>query len=275
VAAHLPAVPEKKCSKCLKVKARTEFHRRNKSKDGLRPECKECRKAYQAANKESIARYNRGYKRANKETIVEYMRLYGKEYREANAGELATKRHLYYQQNKARMRRQHRAYQRANKERVSSQKRAYRAANKERINERRKEYRAANKEVIAGRDRRYREANLEQARERVRDYKKKNPDKVRAYVARRRALKVTASGAYTEAEWLALCEHHGHRCLSCGTQSRPLTADHVIPLSKGGGNTIENIQPLCGPCNSRKGANDTDYRDSKTSNAVQLPVSAF
>ena len=51
MAAQFSTVLEKKrCSKCLKIKARTEFHRRHKSKDGLRPECKECRKAYQAAN---------------------------------------------------------------------------------------------------------------------------------------------------------------------------------------------------------------------------------
>lgn len=123
MAAQFSAVPEKKCSKCLNIKAHTGFHRRNKSKDGLRPECKECRKAHQAANKGSIARYNREYKRANKGAIVEYTKHYGKEYREANAEDLATKRRSYYEQNKEQMRRQHRAYQRANKKRVSRQKR--------------------------------------------------------------------------------------------------------------------------------------------------------
>jgi 5-methylcytosine-specific restriction endonuclease McrA len=56
-----------------------------------------------------------------------------------------------------------------------------------------------------------------------------------------------------------LLAQHGHRCLCCGA-SEALTADHVIPVSKGGSSNIENIQPLCLPCNTRKGARIIDYR---------------
>lgn len=49
----------------------------------------------------------------------------------------------------------------------------------------------------------------------------------------------------------AVFDRDGYRCLSCGGQF-DLCADHVYPESKGGPTTLENLQTLCRPCNSRK-----------------------
>jgi HNH endonuclease len=43
------------------------------------------------------------------------------------------------------------------------------------------------------------------------------------------------------------------RCRQCGS-IEDLQYDHVIPWSRGGANTVNNVQLLCGNCNRRKGA---------------------
>jgi 5-methylcytosine-specific restriction endonuclease McrA len=42
-------------------------------------------------------------------------------------------------------------------------------------------------------------------------------------------------------------------CQYCGTERKSLTVDHVIPRSKGGGASWDNIVTCCAPCNRRKG----------------------
>jgi 5-methylcytosine-specific restriction endonuclease McrA len=87
----------------------------------------------------------------------------------------------------------------------------------------------------------------------------KDPDRFRVYNSTRAARKKQAGGSWTKAEWQALLVQHESRCLSCGSTSN-LCADHVQPLSKGGSNSISNIQPLCRSCNSRKRDKTIDYR---------------
>ncbi len=50
----------------------------------------------------------------------------------------------------------------------------------------------------------------------------------------------------------AVFARDGWTCQYCGSRSN-LTVDHVIPRSKGGGSTWENIVASCAPCNRRKG----------------------
>lgn len=42
-------------------------------------------------------------------------------------------------------------------------------------------------------------------------------------------------------------------CQQCGYQGKYIEYDHIIPRSKGGPNTVENIQLLCRDCNLKKG----------------------
>lgn len=45
----------------------------------------------------------------------------------------------------------------------------------------------------------------------------------------------------------------GFACQYCGAQPRLLTLDHVVPKSRGGRNTWENLVTACPACNHRKG----------------------
>lgn len=45
----------------------------------------------------------------------------------------------------------------------------------------------------------------------------------------------------------------GNKCVYCSAAD-DLTLDHVVPLSRGGSNTAENLVTACRSCNSSKGA---------------------
>lgn len=99
----------------------------------------------------------------------------------------------------------------------------------------------------------------EYIREYSREWAKANAARHVATVQKRRAALQNATGSFTAEEFQSLCERYNNICLRC-KQTKPLTVDHVIPISKGGSNTISNIQPLCKSCNSIKGTKTTDYR---------------
>jgi 5-methylcytosine-specific restriction endonuclease McrA len=55
--------------------------------------------------------------------------------------------------------------------------------------------------------------------------------------------KITRRAVFARDQW---------ECQYCGARAA-LTVDHVIPRSKGGGSTWDNIVASCAPCNRRKG----------------------
>jgi 5-methylcytosine-specific restriction endonuclease McrA len=50
----------------------------------------------------------------------------------------------------------------------------------------------------------------------------------------------------------AVFARDGWTCQYCGSRSS-LTVDHVVPRSKGGASSWDNIVASCAPCNRRKG----------------------
>jgi len=58
-------------------------------------------------------------------------------------------------------------------------------------------------------------------------------------------------------QWESIKKSFGYRCAYCQvefTQDNPATQDHIIPLSRGGHHTADNIVPACRSCNSKKKA---------------------
>lgn len=151
----------------------------------------------------------------------------------------------------------------ANKDKKRERDREYQRANPDKKREYNKRFREKSPEKASATTQRWRENHPEEYKARSRTdgqrWYKNNPEAVKVRSHRRRTHKINSSGNFTAEEWEALCKQYDYLCLCCKEQ-KPLTVDHVIPISKGGTNNIDNIQPLCQSCNCRKKDRSTDYR---------------
>lgn len=78
--------------------------------------------------------------------------------------------------------------------------------------------------------------------------------KKKASKSRRRGQEYGSTSHFTWAEVMRLFVHTFDRCCAYCEQpvEGPPDPDHVVPLSRGGSNSITNILPSCRPCNSDK-----------------------
>ena len=108
---------------------------------------------------------------------------------------------------------------------------------------------AANKEKSSAASRRWQKMHPEA----VKEWNTKNAEKRRSYVRNRRARIRKAEGSHTSEDIIGLFEAQAGRCVYCKEELGPsFHVDHILPLSRGGGNDISNLQICCETCNKRK-----------------------
>lgn len=100
--------------------------------------------------------------------------------------------------------------------------------------------------------------NIDKKKENGRKWRQNNPIKVRLKTLKRIALKKGAEGSHTDTEMIELYEAQDGLCAYCGVRifwniAHDVHQDHVIPLSKGGSDYIQNIALTCQYCNLSKG----------------------
>lgn len=90
-------------------------------------------------------------------------------------------------------------------------------------------------------------------------YRQSHPEKQLQFNQTNRARRRGAPGSLSDVEWIFIVTCFSGHCGKCGSTER-LSIDHIIPVSKGGHHSMDNVQPLCVSCNSGKYIRTIDYR---------------
>ena len=143
-------------------------------------------------------------------------------------------------------------YYQKHRERILARSKAYYLKHCEKIKEKRKTYYVEHKMERIAYTVKWQRNNPQKVRERTKRFYSSDKGRIsdRNEKHKRRIRKGKGSGI-TNQQWNELLRKHNFRCAYCGIKDN-MTIDHVVPLSKGGKHSIENIVPACAKCNSRK-----------------------
>lgn len=120
----------------------------------------------------------------------------------------------------------------------------------------RRKWRQENPEKDKESSAKFRRNNREKRSRQQSVYTKNNPDKVSHLRHRRRdRISQAPSEFIPQKELDVLFSYFDNRCAYC-FDMKPLTLDHIIPVARGGGYTLNNIAPCCKSCNSSKGSKE-------------------
>jgi 5-methylcytosine-specific restriction endonuclease McrA len=147
-----------------------------------------------------------------------------------------------------------------NRERIKFLSKKYRKEHPERVKECKNIWNRLHPEKARISAKKWQKANPQRRKIISNRYNQKHPEAGRRSAKKYRRIKFNAEGSHTQGEWELLKKQYGYICPRCkrqepfmGQYRLYLTEDHIIPISKGGTDNIENIQPLCHSCNAIKG----------------------
>lgn len=160
-----------------------------------------------------------------------------------------------YRANKARYSAYYKAYRASRKAEISARNRLYREKNRERIAATKAEWTRLNPDCNRKASEAYRKRNREACGDRIKNWKARNTDLIRLQTRqqqrKRRAL--VRGCRVGRVDYPAIYKRDRGICHLCGKTPEKYHFDHVIPISKGGPHTAENIKVACAFCNLSKG----------------------
>lgn len=150
-----------------------------------------------------------------------------------------------------------RAGYRRNRDKRLKAAREYRHANRDITSAQKRKYYWENRELLLQQNRLYYQKNREAIIASASAYQAANPEVVALTRSRRRAAEAFK---ITRRDHRRLIARFNNSCAYCGVElaewgrSRPnsLQWDHVLPISKGGRDSVGNILPVCRSCNIGK-----------------------
>ena len=221
----------KQCSCCKKwFTATTEnFNKKKSSKYNLASYCKQCKymknKEYKNKNKEKYDEYFKKYREQNRDKHKEYMKKYYKE----------------------------------NKDISKEYGKKYREEHKDEMREYSKKYREEHKEELQHKKRVYRENHRQEYNNYMKKYRDDNPDKFFNKFQKQREYKNNDEplNIISREDWDLLFDFFNNRCAYTGELLNEYnrTVDHIIPISQGGDNKLNNLVPCTRSANSSKNNN--------------------
>jgi len=157
----------------------------------------------------------------------------------------------YRLKNKEKISKTNKKSYRKHEETIKAKHKIYRQGNKEKVRECINRWTIANKESVKEQAKRYRKNHIERCRETEKIYRKEHAEELKIKSQARKARTLSLPHTLTTSQWELIKLRFNRKCAYCNKEL-PLTQDHLVPISKGGEYTHNNIIPACGACNSSK-----------------------